>query len=67
MPEWLEQVDALLKSSKPLRKETHLYILKKLHRNLEVYQELLVELLTTVRTMKVAMAERVQRLEHHGY
>jgi hypothetical protein len=60
-------VEDIIKSGKPLQIHKHLSPMKKLHRNLEAYQELLIELLTTVRAMKVALAKRIERLEYHGY
>ena len=65
-PEWMGKVDELLKTDKPLRFK-HLAPMKKLHKNIEAYQELLIEMLTSVRAMKVALAKRIERLEHHGY
>jgi len=66
MPEWLTKADELAKSHDPLPKNK-LYPLKKLHRNLEAYQELLIELITTVRAIKVAIAKKIKTMERYGY
>ena len=65
-PDWMERVDTLLKESKPLRME-HLRPMKKMLDNMDKYQDLLIELLTTLRAMRAALKKRIERLEYHGY
>lgn len=67
MPAWLSKAEEFTKTDKPLNRYKHLTPLKKLHKNLEAYQELLIELITTVRAMKVAIAKKIERLEDYGY
>jgi hypothetical protein len=66
-PAWLKQVDELLKSGKPLRREKHLLTLKKLHSNFDAYLDNLLDLVHTVRVMKEALGKRIHRLDYEGY
>ncbi len=65
-PDWMERVDTILKEGKPMRME-HLRPMKQMLDNMDKYQDLLIELLTTLRAMRAALKKRIERLEYHGY
>ena len=67
LPVWMEKVELLLTPGINLQPHRHGPVLRRLHKNLEDYQEKLIELLTTVRAMKVAVGARRDRLEREGH
>jgi len=69
-PDWLPRVEELLKAPKYFdslfSRIKYMNIAKKLLRNLDKYQDGLVELSFTIHKMRGALRERLDRLEKEG-